>query len=98
MGPRPRTSPMAAFRAASWSESSLDLVVDEEHPVGVADLFQPAWKVRRHLDETALTLHGLEHDARDRRGIDVLLQQQLEAADRIVGRDAAKRVWSGGTV
>ena len=37
----------------------------------------------------ALALHGLEHEARDVGGIDVLLEEQLEAFERRLGADAA---------
>ena len=55
--------------------TGLNLVVDEEDPVGLADLLQPVREVLGHLDEATFALHGLEHDAGDGLGIDVLLEQ-----------------------
>ena len=52
----------------------------------------------RHRDEAAFALHRLEHDARDLRRVDVLLEQELEAVQRVLGRDAAVRIRRGRAV
>src|SRR5712691_280324 len=77
---------------AGPADTGLDLVVDEEDPVLLADLLQPLREVFGHLDEATLALHGRQHEAGDRGGVDVLLEQQLEPADRVVRRDTAVRV------
>jgi hypothetical protein len=64
----------------------------------LAELFQAAREVFRHGDEAALTLHRLEHDAGDRLGIDVTLEEPLETVNGVVGRDAAVRVRRGSAV
>ena len=64
----------------------------------LADLLQAGREVRRHVDEAALALHGLEHDAGDGGRIDVLLKQPVQGGDRVVGRDAAIEVRRGRPV
>jgi hypothetical protein len=68
------------------------LVVDVEDPVLVADLQQPAREVVGHRDEPALALDRLEDHAGDVAGIDVLLEDRVQAGDRVVGRHPAQRV------
>ena len=70
----------------------LHLVGDEEDPVPRTHFRESREVVRRHDDETALALDGLEHDAGDRFGVDLALEQVLEGGDRSVGVDAAVRV------
>ena len=72
--------------------AGLHLVVDEEDAVLAADLGQPQQVVGRHREEAALSLHRLEHDAGDRRRIDLGLEELLQAGDRVVGRDSTVRV------
>src|SRR5256885_9634857 len=86
--PRPSRPPAAG----------LHLVGYVEDPVPLADQLQGLDEVGGHRDEAALALDGLEHDAGDRVWIDVLREEQLEAGDRLRGRDAAVRVWSGRAV
>src|SRR3712207_8429331 len=52
-----------------------------------SDLDQRGDELRRHRDEPTLALHRLEHHARDVRRVDVLLEQRVEARQRIVHRD-----------
>src|SRR6185437_4586406 len=70
----------------------LHLVGDVEDGVLAAERAQALEELARHRDEPALALHRLEHDARDRAGVDVGLEQVLEGRDRRVRVDAAKRV------
>src|SRR5829696_2068204 len=72
--------------------SGLHLVGDVEDPVMLAELFQRAHEVGRHRDEAALALHGLEHHARHALRVDVLLEEELEPGERVLGGNAAKRV------
>ena len=58
----------------------------------VAELVERGDELRRHRDEAALALHRLEDDAGDVLRVDVLLEQQLEPVQRVLGRDAAVRV------
>jgi len=64
----------------------------------VAEGTEPRQKVRRHRDEAALALDRLQHEARDRRRIDVRLEQVLERSEGLVGVDAAIRVRPRHTV
>ena len=66
------------------SDAGLDLVVDVEDPVLAAQLGQPGRVVGRHLDEPALALDGLEQHARDRRRVDLRLEDLLQAGERVV--------------
>ena len=72
--------------------AGLHLVGDVDDPVPLAELLQRADELGRHRDEPALALHRLEHEAGDRVGRDVLLEQQLEAGERVLDRDAAVRI------
>ena len=76
---------------AGTSATGLYLVVNVDDPVLVADPAQRWHELGGHRDETTLALHRLEHDARDRVRRDVLLEEEVEARERILGRDAA--VW-----
>ncbi len=76
----------------------LNLVVDVEDPVLAADLGQALQVVGRHRQEAALALDGLEHGARDGRGIDLGLEELLQSRDRVVGRDPAVEVRHGRAV
>ena len=78
--------------------AGLHLVGDVQDAVPVAEPPQRADELLRHRDEATLALHGLEHDARDRLGREVLLQQQLDPRERVLGRDAAVRVRRGRAV
>ncbi len=57
-----------------------------------ADGEQLGREVVRHRDEPALALHRLEHGACDRRRVELALEEQVEAGQGLVGRDAAVRV------
>ena len=61
------------------ADAALHLVGDEEDPVAAEQLLQPLRKVRRHRNESALALHGLEHGAGDRLRIDLRLEELLDA-------------------
>src|SRR5204863_4462175 len=76
----------------------LHLVRDVEDAVLAAECAQSLEEVPRHRDEAAFALYGLEHDARDRRRVDISLEQVLERRDRLVRVHAAKRVWGDGAV
>jgi hypothetical protein len=78
--------------------TGLHLVVDIEDLVPVAMLFQRVHEFRRHRNEAALTLHGLQHEARDVGRVDVLLEEQVEPCESILGADAAVRVGRWGPV
>jgi hypothetical protein len=58
----------------------------------VAQVTQRVDELRRHRDEAALPLHRLEHDASDGVRRDILLEEQLEARQRVLDGDAAVRV------
>src|SRR5262245_24813115 len=60
------------------ADAALHLVGHVQDPVPLAELLQAAREVLGHDDEPALALHGLEDDARDGRGIDVLAEEQLK--------------------
>ena len=83
---------------AGAAAAGLHFVVDVHDPVLVADPAQRLHELRRHRDEAALALHRLEHDARHVRRVDVLLEEELEAGERVLRRDAAERVRRRGTV
>ena len=55
----------------------------------LADLLEPAREVLGHRDEAALTLHRLEHDARDVLGGDVLFEQVAQGCQGVVRPDTA---------
>ena len=74
------------------ADPGLHLVVHVEDPVLAAELEEPSEEVRRHRDEAALALHGLEDDAGDALRIDVPLEEMLEGGDGVVRGDAAVRV------
>ena len=62
------------------ADTRLHLVVDEEDPVLAAQLRKTSREVGRHRDEAALALDGLEHDARDRRRVDLGLESRSSPA------------------
>ena len=64
----------------------------------VAELAQPRQVVGRHRDEAALALDGLEHDARDRLGLDLALEEVLERRHRRIRVDAAVGIRGCGAV
>ena len=64
----------------------------------IAQLAQPRQVVGRHRDEAALALDGLEHDTRDRLGLDLALEEVLERRHRRIRVDAAVRIRSGCAV
>ena len=55
-------------------------------------LLQAAREVVWHRDEAALALHGLEHRAGDRLGIDVRAEEVLERLQRGIARDSSVRI------
>ena len=61
------------------ADAGLHLVVDVEDPVLAAELLQPRQVVGRHGEKPAFALHRLEHDAGDRSGIDIGLEEPLQA-------------------
>ena len=61
----------------------------------LAHFLEPGREVRRHRDEAAFALHGLEHDARDGGGVDVLLEEVRQRFERVVRRDASIRIRRG---
>src|SRR5947208_2319532 len=67
----------------------LHLVIDVEDPVPLAALLQRTDKLGRHRDEAAFALDGLEHHAGDLARVDVLLEEEVEAGERVLGGDAA---------
>src|SRR4029078_3761715 len=71
---------------------------DVEDPEPLADLLQRLDEIGGHRDETALALDSLEHDARDLMWIDVLREEQLEAGDRVRGRNSPVLVGRRGAV
>ena len=77
---------------AGATAARLHLVGDVEDPVPLAELLQRGDELGRHRDEAAFALHRLEHDAGDRVRRDVLLEQELEPGERVLGRDTAVRV------
>src|SRR6478672_9630188 len=83
---------------AGAAAPALHLVVHVEDPMAVEQLLQSLREVRRHRDEPALALDGLEHGARDRRRVDVALEELLQPGDCVVLADAAERVRRGGAV
>jgi hypothetical protein len=87
---RPHGSGAAATR--------LHLVVDVDDAVSLAKVLQRPQELGRHRDEAAFALHGLDHEAGDLARIDVLLEQKLEAVQRVGGRDAAIGVGGGRPV
>src|SRR5207253_9988420 len=70
----------------------LDFVVDVEDAVPFAALLQRAHELGGHGDEPALALDRLEHHARDLAWVDVLLEEEVDAFECILGRHAAIRV------
>ena len=74
------------------ADAGLDLVVDPQDPVAVAQLAQLGREVGRHRDEAALALDGLEDHGRDGARIDVREEQLLQRRDRVVARHAPVRV------
>ena len=68
------------------ADAGLDLVVDPQDPVAVAQLAQTSGEVRGHRDEAALALDRLEDHRGDGRRVDVGEEQLLERRDRVVGR------------
>ncbi len=58
----------------------------------VEELLQTAREVGRHRDEPAFTLHRLEHGAGDGGGVDVTLEEMLQAGDRVVLADPAEGI------
>ena len=71
------------------TDARLHLVRDEDDLVTVAQLAEPGEVVVRHRNEAPFALHGLEHDACDRLGIDVAAEEVLQRGDRGVRVDAA---------
>ena len=61
----------------------------------LADRLQGVDEVLRHRYEAALALNRLEHHAGDLLGVDVLLEDQLESLDALLGVDAAVRIRTG---
>ena len=77
---------------AGTAAAGLHLVVDVEDLVLVAQRAQRVHELGRHRDEAAFALHRLEHDAGDLARVDVLLEEELEAVQRVLGRHAAIRI------
>ena len=83
---------------AGTPAAGLNLVVDVEDPVRVAELAQGMDELRRHRDEAAFALYRLEDDARDLARVDILLEEQPEALHGVLGRDAPVRIGRGRAV
>src|SRR5262249_33811955 len=96
--PPPIDFPKTVMAGSGPAHPGLHLVVHPEDPVPPAELLQLRRVVGRHREEPTLALHRLEDDARDRRGVDVGLEEVLQGGDRVVGRDAVVRVRGGRAV
>ena len=51
----------------------------------VAESAEVRQEIALHCDEAAFALHGLEHDAGDRGGVDALLEEGLQPPSIVVG-------------
>src|SRR6476646_11206140 len=78
--------------AAGAGEAALDLVADEDDAVLVTDLTQSLHELERRRDESALALHGLEHDRGNVLGRDQGREGAAESCERLGGRRAAEGV------
>ncbi len=74
---------------AGACNTTLHFVGDEHDAVLVAHPAQRAQEIERRHVESALALHGLDHDGRDRFGIDVAVEQPLQIRERLFGGHAA---------
>ena len=76
--------------AAGSRESALYFVGNQQHPLRIAQFAQSTQELRRRDVEPAFALHRLDDDRRDARGIDVGLEQPLDAGERVVDARAVQ--------
>ena len=70
---------------AGATYAGLHLVVDIEDAVRRKQLLQPTGEVEGHWNEATLSLHGLEHRAGNRFGIDIAPEEVFERLERSLG-------------